>query len=310
MKKHFLPSGIKILLLFAVSPILTFFMTGSHQKPIPVKTDTTYVRLADTTASEIIDKEEYIIGVTAGMMADWDFNAPGTSEIAKMYGIIINTYMALKSSSALVMESQDFDLKYLNADMRKLLWGDQDFTTKETLLSGWLSDVSGLVIKCDGELITPYFHQLSAGATRPGPYSYLACANTSLDLEHPNFLSVAEFTPEEFCNCITAKYPDCNIPKDDIKDFLQVISRDRAGYVTKIQIGELCMSGEEFADLLHLPSSSFTMTFPENNIKIVTKGIGHGYGISLNYAAHLAAGQQTHDMIVGFFYNNIEITHE
>lgn len=310
MKKRFIISLTKILLLFAVSPILTFTMTESRQEAIPMKTNATYVHLTDSVANEIVDKDEYLIGVTAGMMADWDFNTSGTSEIAKMYGIIINTYMALKSSSTLVMESVDFDLKYLNADMRKLLWGDHDFTAKETLLSGWLSEVSGLVIKCDGELITPYFHPLSAGSTRLGPYSYLTSANTSLDLEHPDFLSVAEFAPADFCNCITEKYPDCNISWDNPKDSLQIISRDNAGYVTKIQIGSLCISGEEFADLLHLPSPSFTLTFPENNIKIVTKGIGHGYGISLNHAAYLAANQQTYDMILGFFYNNIEIVHE
>lgn len=310
MKKHFYIFILKVFLLFSFPPIFTLLVTGIHKKAVPVQANPSYIHLSDSSADEVVNKEEYILGVTAGFMADWDFNTPGSSEIAKMYAVLINTYMALKSNGTLLPESEDFDLKYLNADMRRLLWKDADSSRNETLLSGWLSEVSGLVIKHDGELITPYFHQLSAGATRTGPFPYLANANTNLDLEHPSFLSVTEYTNADFFHQLAEKYPDLEMSNADVKDYLQIISRDRSGYVTKIQAGNLCISGEEFADLFGLPSSAFTITFPENSIKFITKGIGHGYGVSLNYAAYLASKQQTYDIIFSYFYNNIEITNE
>jgi stage II sporulation protein D len=178
------------------------------------------------------------------------------------------------------------------------------------MLSAWLSEVYGLVIKSNGEIITPYFHKLSAGATRTGPFSYLICADTSRDLENSDFLSVTELTYSQFCETILQKYPDCGISEEHPQDFIQIISRDDAGYVTKILIGSITISGEEFADLFDLSSPSFTITYPQNALKIVTKGIGHGYGISLNYASYLAANQNTYDTIISYFYDNIEITNE
>lgn len=270
---------------------------------------TSYVQIHSTAASQSVERAEYVLGVTAGLLGDWDYETAGTSELAKMYGVLTNTYMALKSQSALVMDADDFDLNYINPDLRKKLWGER-YAQQEKMLSTWLSEVSGLVIKSEGKVITPYFHLLSAGATRKGPFSYLINADTSGDLENTDFLHVIEFSADEFYAVFAARHPECGLSPDSLVNTLQIISRDEAGYVTKLQAGSVTLSGEEFADIFELPSPSFTITFLDKNLKIITKGIGHGYGVSLNHAVYLAEKQYPYDTILGYFYDNIEITSE
>lgn len=309
MKKTILTILFKAFFLILTPLILTCAITGIHKEPVPAMEQTSYVQIYSTAASQTVEKSEYILGVTAGLLGDWDYEAAGTSELAKMYGVLTNTYMTLKSQSALVMNADDFDLNYINPDLRKKLWGDR-YAQQEKMLSTWLSEVSNLVIKSDGKVITPYFHSLSAGATRKGPFSYLVNADTSRDLENTDFLHVIEMSADEFYAVFTEKHPESLLSPDSPANTLQIISRDEAGYVTKLQVGSITLSGEEFADILGLPSPSFTITFFDKNLKIITKGIGHGYGVSLNHAAYLAEKQYPYDTILGYFYDNIEITSE
>lgn len=293
---------LKIILFLFCPPILTFILSGSHPVYSAQKPVNSYIQLTSTKATEKVEQAEYIKGIIAGLLNDWDYDTPGTSEIVKMYGVLLNTSMA-KNEGAL-------DFTYLNPELRRQLWGNEAFSQKEALLSGWLSEVSGLVMKYGNSLITPYFHQISAGATRNGPYPYLTAVETTKDMEHPDFLSVTQLTSEDFYEKIMKKYPDCGISRENPAGDLQIIARDSSGYVTKLLVGSKTISGEEFMDALCLASPSFQITSDRNSIKFITKGVGHGYGVSLNYAANLAAGQQTYDLILSYFYNNIEITNE
>ena len=67
------------------------------------------------------------------------------------------------------------------------------------------------------------------------------------------------------------------------------------------------MSGDDFMNLFQINSPSFTLTFQEQSLKIITKGIGHGYGISLTHALRMAKEGNTYTDIVQFFYENVEI---
>lgn len=310
MKKALINSLLKILSLLLFPLVVTTLMTGIHKDADIIKEDARYVRIKSASADEAVETGEFVLGVTAGLMADRDFGMAGTSELAKMYGVLVNTYISLKSSSSLVLNADNFDLNYINPEKRKIMWGSANCAEYERMLSAWLSEVSGIVIKSDGNLITPYFHKLSAGATRPGPENYLLSVDTSYDLENTGFLTVTDISAADFYNTIMEKYPDCQLSESDLQSLIQIISRDSAGYVTKILVGTHTLSGEEFADTFNLPSPSFTINYKENTIKFIVKGNGHGYGISLNYASYLAQKQYTYDAIIGYFYDNIQLTSE
>ena len=58
------------------------------------------------------------------------------------------------------------------------------------------------------------------------------------------------------------------------------MSKTDSGYVTKIQAGNVIMSGTEFAKILGLSSAAMTIENSNGKIKITTKGLGDGMGVS------------------------------
>ena len=74
-----------------------------------------------------------------------------------------------------------------------------------------------------------------------------------------------------------------------------------------IQIGTHIYSGEEIRQALSLPSPSFTMEEREGKIRIICKGIGHGYGLSQYGADAMAREGKGAEEILKYYYQNIVI---
>ena len=93
-------------------------------------------------------------------------------------------------------------------------------------------------------------------------------------------------------------------------DTIQIVSRDTAGYVDQIQIGNAGFSGEEVQYALGLASSCFVLEPYEDGIRAVVKGIGHGYGLSQATANEKAKEGWKAEDILGYFYKNIAFISE
>ena len=65
---------------------------------------------------------------------------------------------------------------------------------------------------------------------------------------------------------------------------IQVTERDAAGYVQQVMLGEYVCTGEAFREAMGWNSACFTITQMGENVRIVTRGLGHGYGLSQNEA--------------------------
>lgn len=67
------------------------------------------------------------------------------------------------------------------------------------------------------------------------------------------------------------------------------------------------MTGEEFRNCLNLNSSCFYLKEVENKIRIVTKGLGHGLGLSQYGANELAKEGKTYQEILQYYYKDVSI---
>ena len=67
------------------------------------------------------------------------------------------------------------------------------------------------------------------------------------------------------------------------------------------------MSGEEIANRLDLNSSCFFIDENEEKIKIVTKGQGHGLGLSIYGAWNMAKDGKDYIEILKYYYEGVEI---
>lgn len=89
---------------------------------------------------------------------------------------------------------------------------------------------------------------------------------------------------------------------------ISIGSRDEAGYVTEMKVGEKVISGEEFRNVMELNSSCFYMKEVEGKIRIVTKGLGHGLGMSQYGANEMALEGADYTEILSYYFKNIEIS--
>lgn len=134
------------------------------------------------------------------------------------------------------------------------------------------------------------YHAVSAGCTRDGSvlggeYSWLESAECPGDLQSADYLKIETVS---------------------LAELPEVISRDGAGYVTEVRLEDQSLGGEEFRARFELQSSCFTAEQIEEGVRIVTKGLGHGLGMSMYQANLQALSGRQYEEILQYFYKNLK----
>ena len=83
--------------------------------------------------------------------------------------------------------------------------------------------------------------------------------------------------------------------------------RDASNRVSSLSINNKSFTGVELRTLLNLRSTDFTMNIENNEVKIETKGYGHGVGMSQYGANYLANTGLNYELILQYYYQNVEI---
>ena len=87
----------------------------------------------------------------------------------------------------------------------------------------------------------------------------------------------------------------------------EIAALDTAGYVINVRVGQENVSGEEFRNTYNLASSCFTLQRYNGKMRITTRGIGHGLGMSQNTANKMSKKGKTYEEILQFFFAGTEI---
>ena len=156
-------------------------------------------------------------------------------------------------------------------------------------------ETEGEIITYHNEPIKPAFHAVSAGKTRnmgeirEGTlYPYLSSVSSKWDKESDDYLST--------------------VTVDSISDNIVINSRDSAGYVLNISVGEETMTGEEFKDKYHLNSSNFSYKKQQKKVTFTVRGVGHGIGLSQYGAIQMAQEGKDYEEIIKYYFKNTEIS--
>ena len=267
-----------------------------------------------------VDAEEYLIGVVARQIP-----MEYEPEALKAQAIVARTWLYRQMDGRKEITASELDegsygrteewaegnRNRLTEDgMNETLWDERHLAEYYEK-----ARQARLVICCDGKLIEPLYHAVSAGRTRQGDSAcpYLQAVDSSADLEAESFLTVNEWTEEEFATLVTS-YSNSkgysigfSTDSDQLADTLQLISRDVSGYVTEYQIGSHSYTGDEVREMLSLPSSAFTLNEYSGRIRAVCQGQGHGLGLSQYGANRLALDGQSAEEILHYYYHGITV---
>ena len=113
---------------------------------------------------------------------------------------------------------------------------------------------------------------------------------------------------QEFVNALAPIFQDETLVADEMPGVLELTVRDSADYVTEVTCGTTVANGEAVRDALHLNSSCFWLSELDGKIRIVTKGIGHGLGLSQYGANALAKQGKNYKDVLNYYYTNVTIT--
>lgn len=203
----------------------------------------------------------------------------------------------------------------LSQDELIKLWGRGNFAGNYRKLSEAVKSTRGVTMTHQGKTFYADFHAVSAGWTRNGAdvldsenIPWLQGVESSEDIPSEDYLQVIFLEKEAFVNKIKEKFPEIQIDTNAPLDLIAVEERDSSDYVKKIKVGEKTISGEEFRETLELNSACFYIKEVEGKIRIVTKGLGHGLGMSQYGANVMAKEGADYREILSYYYKNIEIS--
>lgn len=286
--------------IFAIVLLLPYVATMLYQGKSGIRETAVPYISGNQAEKESPNDEELLIGMLAAAIP---INYP--QETLKAQAVILRTQLEGKAENG----------KAYSAEEMKELWGTEAFADYYARLKTAVEETQGMILTYDGETAYAPYHAVSAGYTRSsdslfakGEYPYLKSVECKTDIEAEGYLTIEYRTIEEFTEKVNTSFPSCQLSKNSLFMELQIKKTDKAGYVETIVVGTQELSGEEFRRAMGFPSACFVIEAYEENVRIVTKGLGHGLGFDQYYAKRLAEDGKQMTEILNYFFEGAIIT--
>jgi stage II sporulation protein D len=274
----------KILLIIIV--VLVPIFISSFKKETTFLFHTKQYENNVTYNNEIIKMDDYVLGVLAGEMP-----ALFNEEALKAQAIAIRTYTIYKNKNMTTL-----DQRYITIEEMKNKWLD-NYEEYYTKLLKIITETNNYIITYNEQPIKAFYFSKSNGYTEDSMNVF----NESF----PYLKSVS--SPEEIIE--EEIILDINIINNIFNVFtINNIIKNETNRIDKIIINNETYKGTEIRKLLNLKSTDFNIETLDDQIKIITKGYGHGVGMSQYGANELAKQGYTFEQIIKYYYQNVEIT--
>lgn len=295
------------ILILTVPYIVTLLFQGNKTSPDHEEMQNfSGEKVSETlqTKDAEINVEDYLVGVMAKEISP-DYHV----EAIKAQAVIARTALMAATEE----EENPLPEAMTREEMMKL-WGRENFEKNYSILEEAAGDTKGEILIYQEKPAHGAFHAVSAGKTRSAKDAlqtkeepYLASVDSKMDIPSADYLKVIFMEKKEWMEKLREICPELEVSEEKILESLEIQKRDKADYVVKMKVGETEMTGEEFRNHLGLNSACFYLKEVENKVRIVTKGLGHGLGLSQYGANELAKEGKNYKEILLYYYKEIEI---
>jgi|GEM_PF-111318 len=207
----------------------------------------------------------------------------------------------------------DSGLESYTEEELKKIWRTSYESNMEKLRQA-VEETSGEILTYENLPIQAAYHYAANCKTRnasevPGQEDciWLQSVDSENDMLADGFLNVSYMEKQEFVNALAPIFQDETLNADQMPGALELSKRDSAGYVTEVTYGTTVANGEAVRQALHLNSACFYLSELDEKIRIVTKGIGHGLGLSQYGANELAKQGKNCREILYYYYTGVSI---
>ena len=247
-----------------------------------------------------IKLENYVIGVVAAEMpATFSFEALKAQAVASRtfaYNKIINNKINYDNLTL------DKGQAYITIDEMKRKWNDS-FESYYLKIKKAVKETQGEIIIYNNKPINAYYFSSSNGYTEDsknvfGEEEYLVSVESKMDLNSK------EYYAEKIINIDMFK-EKLNITGEGIN--ISDIKKSNTNHVEYLNINGVNIKGIDFRKKLELRSTDFDIEIINSDVKITTRGYGHGVGMSQTGANYLALDGMKYNEIINYFYKNVSI---
>lgn len=315
MKKILVKTLVVSVAVLLVPFLLTMLITKSSSNNALDTMDFS-IYYETNGAKKSLTFDEYLIGVVAANMP-----AGYHMEALKAQAVVSRTY-ALYNISLLNAEqpgkknftTSELGLSYISLEAMEQFWGIEEYKTYFSKIENAVYVTQNEVIIYDHNLILPVFFDTGSGFTRNASEAwgidipYLISVPSKQDVTSTNYLNIEEFDIANLVTLLENYYAGIELSEDKFFEEVAVKERDSTGYVTKINLGALTVSGEEFAKVLGLKSNHFYIEDYEGMVRIICNGSGHGVGLSQYGANAMANEGSLYEDILKHYYSNTILT--
>jgi stage II sporulation protein D len=297
---------IFVILLIIIIPylVVTLFIKEDEINFSYVMNNNVKVKREKTGKIEEIPFEDYIVGVLAGEMP-----SSFPEEALKAQAVAARSYVLKKIENNNGKEYDVYDsIKdqvYLDEEILKKNWGNKYIENINKIKKAVL-DTKGEYLTYDNKVISAFFFSTSNGKTEnceevfQEKLPYLKSVDSSWDSDvSPVYNDEKIISLKEFYNKLNLEYNE-NLQ-------IKVIDYTESGSIKSIEINDKKFKGTDIRFKLGLRSTYFTIKKVNENVNIITKGNGHGVGMSQYGAYAMAKLGYDYSQILKYYYTNVEI---
>jgi len=249
-----------------------------------------------------LELENYLINVVAAEMPA-SFNI----EALKAQSVLARTYAKKAIKSGKVLTDTTSTQVYHDDNELKNLWG-KDYNKYYEKIKKAVMETAGEVLKYDGKYIEAVYHSTSNGYTEDSQnvwgnsFPYLKVVESNLDKNVKNYEVTTFFSYDKLSDLL-------NFNVDNSTKF-DILERNQSNRVSKVSINNNEYSGIILRGILGLRSADFEFHQLEDGINIITKGYGHGVGMSQYGANEMAKNGLSYKNILNHYYQGCKLVLE
>lgn len=240
---------------------------------------------------------EYLIGAVAGEMPA-SFNI----EALKAQAVVSRTYLLKRIKNNNIIIDSTMQQVYKDNNELKNMWKN-NFDKYYSKIKKAVLDTDKIAIYYNGDYIDALYHSTSNGYTLnsenvwSNAIPYLKSVESKWDLNASSYL---KNTNKDIAYVLSL------FGIDDINK-IQIVSRDDTNHVKEIKVGDKIYKGTTFRSLLKLRSTDFDIMVNDNSVVFITRGFGHGVGMSQYGANGMANEGYNYIDILNHYYTNVSI---
>ncbi|TAH73862.1 MAG: stage II sporulation protein D [Anaerolineaceae bacterium] len=314
--KKILYKLVAVIIVVLLLPFILTLIFSNKKTHYSLETMDFHVYYEKSGVKQKLDFDSYLIGViAANMPAGYHIEAlKAQAVISRTYALYNISLLSEENPTKKEFTTSELGLSYIGLDEMEQYWGSDNYVNHFTKLENCVYGTKDEVLIYEDDLILPVFFGTGTGHTRNAKEAwgvdipYLISVSSKQDVTSIHYLRITEYNPSILIGLLKQVYPSINVTEESFFNDISVTERDSAGYVIKVNINDMSISGEEFAMILGLNSNHFYIEDYEGKARIICTGVGHGVGLSQYGAGAMAEDGYSYKEILTHYYTGVQLT--